>query len=495
MQEPQGKPIYESQAQAERAIERRGWLGCLLTFLLAGILVAAITALPMNLLSFVSDQPTWQLVVAALAGLALTLAIAVAGLVLILYLSRWTMTPEQRRHERGTRILRRTLPELDLPEDTRARMGKADQPLAKSLSQIILVLVGVVILALAVNAVVGWLLPGAPEIVDWVIVIWILAVLARLQPIVGRKKASASARPAEKPYPQSNMLGGILLFLFILAPVLAVIPLVGRLPLPLPWMAVAAMGGCTIVFAFANMLYLLVPFFWIQSPVKRGDYSGGLARARWVERFSLHRGFYLNLHGVILLWAGRYDEARQVFEESIGAQRQESLGGGNAALENIGCALAWQGRYTEAVKMFQGSIEMSPSQAMVYSDLAEAYLHQGVESARALELTDRAWTNFQASFELRWLSPYQAGQILSTRAWALARLGRHAEAEKTLRQAFVAADRKFKPVWAGIHLRAGYVFAERGEGDKAREYFAEGRRIDPEGHYGRLCAQAIAAEG
>lgn len=62
------------------------------------------------------------------------------------------------------------------------------------------------------------------------------------------------------------------------------------------------------------------------------------------------------------------------------------MSAGSAALENVGCALAWQGQYGEAIKMFEGSIAISQEQAMVYSDLAEAFLHQGAELPRALEI-------------------------------------------------------------------------------------------------------------
>ena len=132
------------------------------------------------------------------------------------------------------------------------------------------------------------------------------------------------------------------------------------------------------------------PIFWIQAAIKQCDYDRALARARLAADYSFMPGFYRNMAGVILLWAGRYEEARETFQQSIGETRQEGMGAGSAALENIGCALAWQGRYAEAIKMFEGSIAISQSQVMVYSDLAEAYVRQGTELPRALELTDRA---------------------------------------------------------------------------------------------------------
>ncbi|HEX9074893.1 MAG TPA: hypothetical protein VF932_03905, partial [Anaerolineae bacterium] len=142
--------------------------------------------------------------------------------------------------------------------------------------------------------------------------------------------------------------------------------------------------------------------------------------------------------------------------------------------------------------MFEGSIAISQDQVMVYSDLAEAFLRQGTELPRALELTDRAVKNQQqASFESRLLARHQAGQVLATRAWALAASGQRAEATETLARAFAEADKSFKPVLAGVYWRAGQGMLALGERRRAAEHFAEGKRIDPLGHYGRSCAEAL----
>ncbi len=493
MQEPQ-------KLQAERKLERRAWVGCVLTFVVAGVTIALITALPMKLFESQPDQPGGSPIAATLIWLALFLVIGVAGIYAMLRFARWTLAPEQRRYDRGTAVFKRTLPELALGDDAQPTRVKSERTLASILAQTIPFVVCAIILIPIVNGIVPRLLPDAPGIVNWLLIFWILLLLERplramsdrLNPTRGKSTPTTAAASSS---PGVNILGVVLYIAVGLLPVLSVIPLVGQLPLPPSLLAVAELGACTLAFMLFSLLYMIVPMLWIMDGAKRADYAGAIARARWVERLSLLRGFYLNMHGVVLLWAGRYEEARQIFEESIGAQRQEARGTGNAALENIGCALAWQGNYDEAIKMFEGSIEMSPSQAMVYSDLAEAYLYQGIELPRALELTDRAWSNYQASFEMRALSAYEGGQILATRAWALALLGRHADADEMLRRAFAIADRKFKPVLAGIYLRAGYVSAARGDRAKAVEYFGEGQRIDPHGHYARLCARAIAAQG
>jgi Tfp pilus assembly protein PilF len=350
-----------------------------------------------------------------------------------------------------------------------------------------------VIVFVAVDWLIGQIWNDAPGIVSTFVS---LAILILIDQLLSSFKKRLQAQPGTQ-YRVTNspdrmrIASSILFFVVVMPPVFAVIPWITQLPVPTPIIPIIALFVCSGIFMVTVMLYMLVPYFWIMAAVKQCKYDVAIGRAQIVENLSMLRGFYMNTHGVILLTAGRYDEARTIFETSIAEQRKEVLGGGSTALENIGCTLAWQGKYAEAIDMFEGSIALAPRQAMVYNDFAEAYLHQGIELPRALELIDRAWQNHQASFESRWLGSHQAGQILSTRAWALALLGRYSEAQAALQRAFTLADKSFKPVLAGIYLRAGYVMRLSNDEHTAREHFAQALELDRIGHYGRLASQAM----
>ncbi len=479
------------QLRKERELASRDWKGCLLTFGVAAIVIVLVSALPLGLFKAAS-QPAWVLAVFALAGLAVTLLLAIGAVVLIVRITTWTMEGERQKRQRGTEVLQRTLPDVPTGAESAAERFSA-AVLGKQMFRLLLFAIGITLAYLVLNLLVKWIAPGAPDETAFVLMFALGAIILYLRPSLSR--ARPFAVEGARPLKSRQFVAGIIYLAVILLPTVAAIPLLGYLPLPALLIPVVALGVCGTVFMAANAVYALAPVFWIQAAVKQCDYDAALRRAQLAADYSFMPGFFRNLAGVILLWAGRYDEARETFQESIRETRQEGMGAGSAALENVGCALAWQGKYAEAIPMFEGSITISQDQVMVYSDLAEAYLQQGAELPRVLELTGRALKNQEhAGIETRLLAGHQMGQVLATRAWALARSGRHAEATDTLARAFVAADKSHKPVLAGVYWRAGQVMLALGEPQRAEGHFRQGQSIDPRGHYGRLCTEALTRQ-
>ncbi|MGE5263226.1 MAG: tetratricopeptide repeat protein [Acidobacteriota bacterium] len=477
------------ELRQERDLARRNWIGCLLTFAAAAIVIVLVTALPLGIFR-AQSQPVWVLLLFALGGLVLTLVFGIGGMVLILRIASWSMEGARQRQRRGDQVLQHTLPGL-APAADRTGSKFSARELGRQLFLLFSFVVGISLTYFVVNRVLERMVPGAPRITSFVLTFALGALVLILAPSLLHPRPPAVDKQRE-PRQSRRFIAGILYILVVILPTFGVIPLIGTLTLPVLVMPVVALGMCVTAFMAANAVYALAPIFWIQSALQQCDYDRALARARRAADYSFMPGFYRNMAGVILLWAGRYEEAREMFQQSIGETRQEGMGAGSAALENIGCALAWQGQYAEAIKMFEGSIAISQDQVMVYSDLAETLLRQGTELPRALELTDRAVKHQQqASFESRLLARHQAGQVLATRAWALAASGRRAEALETLARAFAEADKSFKPVLAGVYWRAGQGMLALGERRRAEEHFAEGKRIDPLGHYGRACAEAL----
>ena len=486
----------DKNLRLEKKLEQRSWLGCVAIFIFGGILMATVTAL-MDWAIPRRQSPGTGTEFAlgfALVGLVAVAIIGIGGLILIFRIMRWSMTAEIQRHERGSQIFKRTLPELQIGQEAQAAATKAS-PIdwKKRLPRMAFDFVALVVSVMAVEWLIDQIWRDVPSIVYFFVALAIVIVYNLLFP--SAKASSQTQHEKEhspkRPLDKMRIVSTILFFILVMPPVLAVIPWVTQLPVPMPIIPIVALGVCTGIFMLLMMLYMLIPYFWIMAAVKQCNYDVAIGRARLVENLSMLRGFYLNTHGVVLLMAARYEQARAIFETSISEQRKEILGGGSTAFENIGCALAWQDQYAEAIKMFEGSIALAPRQAIVYNDLAEAYLHQGIELARALELVDRAWQNHQASLEARWLSGHQAGQILSTRAWALALLGRYSEAQAAMQQAFAVADKSFKPVLAGVYVRAGHVMQLSNDESKAREHFAKAIELDRDGHYGHLARQAL----
>ncbi|MBI5033253.1 MAG: tetratricopeptide repeat protein [Chloroflexi bacterium] len=491
-------PIEDNLRQ-EKKLERRSWLGCAALFIVGGILMAMVTGLMDWIIPRRQTPGTIDglAILFVLLGLVVIVAVSVGGMLLMFRIMRWSMTAEIQRHQRGSQIFKRALPELQIDQEAQPSATKSPPMDWKTrLSRMVIYFVGLVVVFIAADWLIGQIWHDAPGIISTFVS---LAILVLIDQLLSSFKKRSQAQPGSQirgtpSLDRMRIVSSILFFVVVMPPVLGVIPWVTRLPVPMPIIPMLALIVCTGIFMVMVMLYMLVPYFWIMAAVKQCKYDVASGRAHIVENLSILRGFYLNTHGVILLTAGRYDEARAIFETSIGEQRKEILGGGSTALENIGCALAWQGKYDEAIKMFEGSIAIAPRQAMVYNDLAEVYLHQGIELPRGLELIDRAWQNHQASFEARWLGSHQAGQILSTRAWALALLGQYSEAQATLQRAFVQADKNFRPVLAGVYVRAGYVMRLCNDERAAREHLAHALELDRAGHYGHLAQRALRAQ-
>jgi tetratricopeptide (TPR) repeat protein len=132
------------------------------------------------------------------------------------------------------------------------------------------------------------------------------------------------------------------------------------------------------------------------------------------------------------------------------------------------------------------------NESYALNGLAEVYLRQGHDPARALELLDMALEKKPTFFLYRLLrADDMTGQIIANRAWALAQQRRHLEAEQVLDEAFQKVDRKSKPRLAAVHYRAGHVLQLRGNKQAAREHARTAQELDPHGDAGRLAAQAF----
>lgn len=491
------------QLREERKLERRGWVGCLLQYVLLAIIIALVAALP-SLIPFASGLPDWLILLWLLVALGAICVVCSAGFVLMLRLTFWSTESEHRWRQRRTEVLRRLLPELGLVQEAPMSAPSIfSWHFARLLLQF-LILVGAILIEVLFLVFVSqrFDVPDLPEpqLVGYLLLLaFSLLFFPFVQSLIGSSWAKpgaagspGTAQAQERGRPARPRAVGVVLYntcVFVL--VVAVALPLARIALPLPVIAILALGAGPVLLLTISAVYSLALSKWIESPLRRGEYDRAIGRVRRVEEFSIIPRFYLNRHGVILLYSGRLEEARKIFEEAIVGQRNDGKPAGAMELANIGSVLKCQGKYEEAIKMFEGSIAISQGQAMVYSDLAEALLYKGVDLPLALDLTERAWKNQQASLESRWLSSHQGGQILANRAWALAKLGRHQEADETLMRAFAVADKSFTPVLAGIHLRAGYVMLARGERSRADEYFTQGHRLDPQGHYGRLCAKEL----
>jgi len=479
-----------------RRLYHRLWLGPLLMFGVAWLAGEGFTALmPVR----VRMEPGAEAISPFVSGAywVLGIGLALGGFAAVIYLFFWMMSPLTQEIRRGAGVLQRILPEL-APGPAEEAAGFSSLP--KNLARLslryrlflFLVLALVIYLTLwGVPGAVRHFWPDAPA--GWasmagdltfivLIILYLVWELYRIQKRSGGGKFFSLLKMLFM-----RIIAAVLFGAFVFLPVYGVMRLAIRLDIS--YTLTMPLAGLLIILFMT--LYQFLPYRWVRRAFDRADYETAVRRSQWVERWFVFTGIFMNLRGYVLFLAGRYEEAAQAFRESIPTARAERSSGGGAGLDNLGCVLTAQKRYDEASEMFEGSITVSPGQTAAYNDWAQVYLFQGIEPERALALADRALKNYRASWSSRWLERYQCGVAHSSRAWALAQMGRRAEATQALEQAFADADRKFVPEFAGVLYHAGQAEWLLGDRDKAIEHWGEARRLDPRGHFGGLAERAL----
>ncbi len=432
-------------------------------------------------------QTPWS--VAVFLFFVLALIIGLGGSALSAYVMRRSTKGWEQESNWRAQAVRRALPHLlPEPETTVSPKPSFGQSFAQRLR---VLLIALIVVGASIGGVYGvlYLWPAAPA---WVLlgIHWIFLGLAALWMWAKRRKKQAGENEPSPKAALWQFLRLLFLAVFLTLPLIVALPLIKQMHSPArePFIfIVLPFGVCA-----SSIIYMAAPFLWVLAALKRADYEGCIRRAHWVMQIHILRSGFMNLQGCALFFAGCYEEAMAVLQESISVARREGGGGESDSLDNIGCVLTAQGRYAEAVKMFEAAIEILPQQMGAFNDWAQVYLLQGLEPERVLELTERALKNYQAlSFFMKWLERHQFASVKASQAWALARLNRHAEAAQALGEAFATADQSFIPEFAGVYYRAGQVEWLCRDRAKATEHWNQAQQLDPYGRYGRLAAEAM----
>ncbi len=283
-------------------------------------------------------------------------------------------------------------------------------------------------------------------------------------------------------------------------------------------LVVVLLSVFALLFAAAGVGRELLAPFLIYGPLGRGDYERALRRLRRLSRRKAETSTLLSLRGDVLLLAGRPGEAEDCYRESALRDHDKSRPVQALELSNLGTAFIDQGRYEEARLYLGKSVLLEAGTVSAYRNLAELCLVQRIEPELALRFIGmaieapapappkplRAPSAGESSAYFRRSLPllqaqdirrHCVGELFADKAWALALLGRHVEAEEAVQRALQEADPKFLPVHAGIEWRLGLALLVMGQPLQATDRFLHACEIDPLGKYGNLAARALAEHG
>ena len=228
---------------------------------------------------------------------------------------------------------------------------------------------------------------------------------------------------------------------------------------------------------FALMWYKVLEHRFMLWALRRGDFDGALRVIRLFRFYNPESGKALALRGVILLLAGRYEEAEETLRRAVARLRSRTAQA--QALESLGDALLERGRYDEAWRSYEAAMRAAPSFRRPYRGMAELVLRQGRDPGRALECIEKIEGKGTRD------------DYCSLKAWALAELGRGSEVEAAVAEAIRKTNLKSRPDVATTYRRLGLAMQAMDRQAEAEEYLKKAVDAGPHGRWPALAQAAL----
>jgi hypothetical protein len=201
-------------------------------------------------------------------------------------------------------------------------------------------------------------------------------------------------------------------------------------------------------------------------------------------------GLWKLMRAEALFYSGSNREAEMVLRGLI--ETEHSAAHKPLAFEHLGQVLMAQGRFDDARRAFEAAVQLTPSRSAAPAGLAEVRLRQGVETAQALADAERALLLYTSSLAERKGARERAAVIRGNQAWALARLGRSAEALQAIEAGVREMSKTYTPEVAGFHWRAGMAMLAIENTSTAIAHFRRAAELDPDGYYGKLAGKYLS---
>lgn len=239
---------------------------------------------------------------------------------------------------------------------------------------------------------------------------------------------------------------------------------------------------------------------WIQTannsvmgPYRRGDYEQALQATEAWRLNGEVTSPYCYFRGSNLAHLGRLDEAEVWLRRSIEMRKSEKESRHVAiSLTTLGHLMLRSGRYDEARECFEESIRLFPGRGSGYRSMAELLLLRG-NAEDALR-----WANTGIKHEKadRTLSPELRGtnlaEQMATLAWATAAATQNrAEVSRLVADAVGSGGYASAPTGAQIHYHSGRALAEIGDVEGSSRHYEDAAKLDPKGNWGRAAMAAL----
>lgn len=259
------------------------------------------------------------------------------------------------------------------------------------------------------------------------------------------------------------------------------------------WTPESVVGWTLFAFAFAPGIVVknvrANGWRWIYEKLERADYQGALALANKLHRFFPQIVMIRYMRGIVLLYAGKLDDAEQALRQCLATPHAAHLQA--IHLTTLGEVLMAKGKIKEAADLFEQASRIFPAYSGSYGGLAAALLRQDRDPQRALELLDQALQLKETNPQTKNIDKHSLANLWATRAEALAMLGRTSEAEAAIETASKEGNPAFRGGTAATIFRCGRALLRMDRESAAIGLFKRATEIDPHGLYGGLAAKAL----
>ena len=240
-----------------------------------------------------------------------------------------------------------------------------------------------------------------------------------------------------------------------------------------------------------------LPWKFIFAPLRRGcDYEKAVERAKGMHKIG--RTGADELHGIVLMWAGRFDEAERVLKRYLAekAAKKNYIGSGQLStlIAAYGRILCWSGKYNAAIDEYQRALKIDDTRYETQLGLAEVYLEQRENLGQARQLLDKAISIRYGLNSIldRIFIPEDALRLHSANALCLALESKITEAHAAIKTALKKGGKKPAPEVALVYYRAGQICEIEHDMRKAHENYQQAASVDPNGYMGKKAKERLS---
>jgi hypothetical protein len=224
--------------------------------------------------------------------------------------------------------------------------------------------------------------------------------------------------------------------------------------------------------------------YWLYAPYNEGKYEQTVRRAGFMRRLFDNAKIWV-LEAEAYRRAGKLDEAEKVYYEAMTHTAHQQANAAGLLLEGLALVRMEQGRYAESLYMLEKAYDLNPERNTPLVYAAENYARARVNLKRAWQLLSVAQAKSTGE------KPFERANRLSIEVLLLGYGGDFANAQMALEKTLAAADYKFKPSVAEIHLRAALLADMQGNDAAALEHYRQVQLNDPFGVNGTRASRIL----